>query len=222
MINQKIKILILEDDKLFSDSLDDFLTQEGFIVQVAYDGEKALELCYEESFDLLLLDVNVPMLNGFEFLSKLRQNATYTPAIFITSFKDKGSIQKGFLKGGDDYLIKPIDVDELLLRIIALLRRSGKLKDTITINEAVYYPKESTIQIYDKRYTLSKKVTLLLDLLLEHKNSTVSLSQIESRLWDWDETSSPSSLRIYINKLKKILGKESIINQKGIGYRLEC
>ncbi len=222
MITQQIKILILEDDKLFSDSLDDFLTQEGFIVCTVYDGEKALDLCYEESFDLLLLDVNVPMLNGFEFLSKLRQNATHTPAIFITSFKDKESIQKGFLKGGDDYLVKPIDIDELLLRIIALLRRSGKLKDTITINEAVYYPKESTIQIYDKRYTLSKKVTLLLDLLLEHKNSTVSLSQIESRLWDWDETSSPSSLRIYINKLKKILGKESIINQKGIGYRLEC
>ncbi len=222
MINQYIKILILEDDKLFSDSLDDFLTQEGFIVRVVYDGEKALDLCYEESFDLLLLDVNVPMLNGFEFLSKLRQNATHTPAIFITSFKDKSSIQKGFLKGGDDYLIKPIDIDELLLRIIALLRRSGKLKEAIAINEAIYYPKESVIQIQNERYTLSKKVTLLLDILIEYKNSTVSLSQIESRLWTWDETSSPSSLRIYINKLKKILGKESIVNQKGVGYRLEC
>ncbi len=221
MINQPIHILILEDDRLFSESLEDFLEEEGFSTTLAHDGEKALELAYERRFDLLLLDVNVPKLNGFEFLSTLRQKQQNTPAIFITSFKDKESIKKGFLQGADDYLTKPIDLDELLLRILALLRRSHKLEESIMIGAATFYPKEGIIQTQEQKYPLSKKVILLLTLLIEHQNSIVQSERIYEYLWAWDETPSPSSLRVYINDLKKILGKKHIINHKGIGYKLE-
>lgn len=221
MINQNIHILILEDDTLFAESLEDFLEEEGFRITLVGDGEKALELVYENHFDLLLLDVNVPSLSGFEFLSTIREKQQSTPAIFITSFKDKESIKDGFLKGADDYLTKPVDLDELLLRIIALLRRANKLEESIMIGHAIYLPKEGIVQLEDEKYPLSKKVILLLDLLIENQNKTVTTAQIEERLWGWDETPSPSSLRVYINELKKLLGKERIVNQKGIGYRLE-
>ncbi len=221
MINQNIHILILEDDALFAESLEDFLEEEGFLVSLASDGEEALEYAYEKHFDLLLLDVNVPSINGFDFLKVLRQEHQNTPAIFITSFKDKKSIQKGFHYGADDYLTKPIDLDELHLRILALLRRANKLHHTIMIGDACYYPEDSCIVVNKKRFTLSKKVALLLSLLIENQNTLVSKERILAHLWGWDETPSPSSLRVYINELKKILGKERIKNHKGIGYTLE-
>jgi len=221
MISQSIHILILEDDTLFAESLEDFLEEEGYTITLVHDGQKALELAYEEHFDLLLLDVNVPKLTGFEFLSSLRQKQTNTPAIFITSFKDKESIKKGFLKGADDYLSKPIDLDELHLRIVALLRRTHKLAETIMIGTATYLPNEGAIMIEGEKQRLSKKVILLLELFLENQNSLVTTTRIYEHLWAWDETPSASSLRVYINELKKIIGKEHIINHKGIGYKLE-
>jgi DNA-binding response OmpR family regulator len=215
-----IKILILEDDSLFAESLEDFLSEEGFDVTLADDGEKALDFAYEKHFDLLLLDVNVPKLSGFELLKTLRQNQQSTPAIFITSFKDKESIKKGFLTGGDDYMTKPVDVDELHLRILALLKRSGKLQESIMIGSVTYLPKEGLLTQDEKRYQPSKKVLLLLELLLENQNQLVSLHRINETLWAWDETPSASSLRVYINELKKILGKEHIVNHKAQGYKL--
>ncbi len=220
MISQTIHILILEDDILFAESLEDFLTQEGFCITLTQDGERASELVYERAFDLLLLDVNVPHLNGFDFLEKLRQQSHNTPAIFITSLKDKESIKKGFLTGGDDYLTKPVDLEELLLRIEALLRRSGKLEESIMIGAVAYYPKEGVCLVDGDKIPLSKKVLLLLELLLEHQNTIVTTERIYERLWAWDETPSPSSLRVYVNELKKLFGKAHIVNNKGIGYKL--
>ena len=215
-----IEILIVEDDILFAESLEDFLSEEGFAITLAHDGEKALDTTYEKRFDLLLLDVNVPKLSGFKLLETLRQNQHNTPAIFITSFKDKQSIQKGFLTGADDYLTKPVDLDELLLRIFALLKRSGKLQKSIVIGAVTYLPKEGLITHHETQYQPSKKVLLLLDLLLENKNQLVSIDRINDTLWSWGETPSASSLRVYINELKKILGKEYIINHKAQGYKL--
>jgi len=212
-----IKILVMEDDELFCETLEDFLSTLGFDITTANDGDSASDLCYERSFDLLLLDVNVPNQNGFELLKSLRDAQQNTPAIFITSFGDKDSIKKGFLSGGDDYLSKPIDLDELKLRIFALLKRSNKLQNTISINGKEYLIDEG---ILDQKQ-LSRKVKCLLDLLLENQSHIVSKEMIFQKVWEWDETPSQASLRVYINELKKILGKDSISNHKGIGYRLE-
>ena len=220
MHKSPIEILILEDDTLFAESLEDFLSEEGFSITLASDGEKALDFTYEKHFDLLLLDVNVPKLSGFELLKTLRQNQQNTPAIFITSFKDKLSIQKGFLLGGDDYMSKPVDIDELHLRILALLKRSGKLQESIMIGAVTYLPKEGILSLGETQHQPSKKVLLLLDLLLENQNQLVSITRINDTLWSWDETPSASSLRVYINELKKILGKAHIINHKAQGYKL--
>ena len=212
-----IKILIMEDDELFCETLEDFLSEDGFEITTANDGEKAQDLCYEQSFDLLLLDVNVPHINGFDLLKSLRTSAKNTPAIFITSFRDKDSIKEGFLSGGDDYMSKPIDLDELRFRINALLKRSHKLQNSLMIKDKEYLAQDGVLD----HKQLSQKVKLLLDLLLENQNHIVSKEQIFQSVWRWDESPSEASLRVYINDLKKILGKEAISNHKGIGYRLE-
>lgn len=216
-----MNILLLEDDLLFSESLEDFLSEAGFDVDICNDGECALEKSYENNYDLLLLDVNVPKLNGFEVLQNIRAQNDNTPAIFLTSFKDKASVLKGFDKGADDYLKKPVDLNELHSRIIALLKRTNHLIESIKIGKYLYNPKQKKLIYQDEELSLSKKLSDLLDILIEHKNQLVTKEQISVRLWEWDKQPSEGSLRVYINELKKIIGKEMIQNQKGIGYKLE-
>lgn len=216
-----MNILILEDDTLFAESLEDFLSEAGYNIDISHDGESALEKSYEKSYDLLLLDVNVPKINGFEVLQDIRNQNNNTPAIFLTSFKDKESVLKGFDKGADDYLKKPVDLDELHSRIKALLKRTNRLTETIKIGKYLYHKKEKKLTSKDKELILSKKLYELLDILIEHKNRLVTKELILQRLWEWDKAPSEGSLRVYINELKKIIGKDMIINQKGIGYKLE-
>ena len=215
-----IKILIAEDDLLFAQTLEDFLTEEGFGVDLCSDGIEAQDRCYEHHYDLLLLDINMPGLSGLELLESLRNGENKTPAIYLTSYKDKETLLKGFEMGADDFLKKPVDLDELLMRIYALLKRSHKTLRSVEIG--VYtYDKEQKILLHEqKSIPLSKKLASLLDILTEHPDKVVSKEQIKTRLWEWDENPSDGALRVYINELKKLLGKEHIINIKGIGYRL--
>ena len=212
-----IDILIMEDDKLFCESLEDFLEESGYSVSIANDGQRALELCYEREFDFLLLDINVPYINGFELLQSIRASQDDTPAIFITSYRDKESLKRGYLSGGDDFMSKPIDLDELVYKIEAILKRSHKVHKNITINGLIYDPKNSKIG----DHYLSNKSRKLLELLIEKRGEIVSKELIFQRVWEWNEMASDASLRVYINQLKKILGKDSITNFKSIGYKLE-
>ena len=118
------KILVLEDDELFASTVEDFLSDEGFIVDIATDGEECLSLNYNKNYDLYIFDINVPKITGLDLLSNLRESEDNTPTIFLTSYKDKDTLHNAFLKGCDDYLKKPVDLDELLLRIKALLKRN--------------------------------------------------------------------------------------------------
>ncbi len=215
-----INILIAEDDLLFAQTLEDFLTQEGFRVELCHSGTQAQEYCYEHNYDLLILDINMPGLNGLELLKYLRDEGNTTPAIYLTSYKDKNRLLEGFEIGADDYLRKPVDLDELLMRITAILKRSHKTLNTVQIGK-LSYDREKKILLNDKQnIVLSKKLSALLDILTENPNQIVPKEQIKSRLWAWNENASDGSLRVYINELKKILGSEHISNIKGIGYKL--
>jgi len=107
------RILLLEDDKLFNETLQDFLEEEEYELEYALDPYTALDLAYEQNFDLYLFDVNLPYESGFDLLKKLRESGDSTPTIFITSRDDKESLREGFMVGADDYIKKPIDLDEL-------------------------------------------------------------------------------------------------------------
>ena len=216
------KILILEDDELFLETLEDFLSDEGFIVQTAVNGEEVIEFCYENSYDLYLFDINVPKINGIDLLKELRKNNDDTPAIYLTSYKDKDKLTQGFLSGCDDYLKKPVDLDELLLRIQSVLKRSGKSFNAIDLNEElVFDPNTRRVLKNGVDLYMASKVIDLLELFLEKRETIITKEMIINKLWNYAEDYSEGSIRVYINNLKKLIGKEKIKNIKGIGYKLE-
>lgn len=216
------KILVLEDDILFANTLEDFLTEEGFAVDLAFNGEECLDLNYENKYDLYIFDINVPKVSGLELLKQLKNAGDETPTIFLTSYKDKDTLQQAFLNGCDDYLKKPVDLDELILRIKALLKRNKKQFEIVNINSTLSFNPE-TKRVYENGIdlNLSTKVSELLELFIENRGLIVTKEMIISKLWSVDEDYSEGSIRVYINHIKKILGKESILNIKGIGYKIE-
>ena len=166
-MNVGVRILLLEDDKLFNETVQDLLEEEGFVVDAALDPHTALDKTYERRYDLYLLDVNLPYESGFDLLGKLRHSGDTTPTIFLTSREDKASMIEGFGIGADDYMTKPIDIDELLLRIRAVLRRQLR-SDEIVIGE--YRLDRNAKRLYKNDEEISdvkQKAIELLMLLLE-------------------------------------------------------
>ena len=136
----KTKILLLEDDLNLSDTVCDYLEEKGFEVICVYDGEEALSSIYENSFDLLLLDVNVPIKNGFQVLKEIRKDGNNTPAIYITSLNSVDSLEQGYSSGCDDYIRKPFELKELLIRIQTILKREFSQKsEIVNITETITF-----------------------------------------------------------------------------------
>lgn len=217
------KILLLEDDELFATTLEDFLSDEGFFVDIAYDGEECLTKNYEKNYDLYIFDINVPKINGLELLEQLRKSQDNTPTIYLTSYKDKETLQDAFFKGCDDYLKKPVDLDELLLRIKALLKRNKKQFDNIKLSSTtIYNPINKRVYENDVDLNLPIKVLELMELFVENRGEIVSKEMIISKLWAANEEYSEGSIRVYINQIKKLFdNKEAISNIKGVGYKVE-
>ncbi len=214
-----IKILLLEDDQLFAETLIDLLEDENFEITYAPNGQEALDIIYQNKFDMYLLDINVPLINGITLLKELRDSNDNTPAIFLTSHKDKEMLKNGFVSGADDYITKPFDNDELLLRIAALTRRN-KPNKTTCIDSLCHDEIHKRIS-YDKvELELSKKEYELLLLLMLHVNSAVPKELILDELWSSSESGSDGAIRVYINRIKQLIPHVKIENIRGIGYRL--
>ncbi len=211
------RILVLEDDKLFNETLEDFLEEEGYKVECALDPYSALELTYKHIFDLYLFDVNLPYENGFSLLEKLRQSGDTTPAIFLTSREDKNSLTQGFNVGADDYMKKPIDFDELLLRLEAVLRRQIR-RERVNIGKYRLDTVAKVLYFEDEALDVTQKAIELLLLLVQADGEVVSSEEIKNRLWAAGQSASSGALRVYITQLKKYF-PEAISNVRGIGYR---
>ncbi|PHR57563.1 MAG: hypothetical protein COA44_05880 [Arcobacter sp.] len=215
-----IRILLLEDDLLFAQSLEDFLDEEGYEVILAHNPHQALDLTYTQKFDLYLLDINLPLMSGIEFLDALRQSGDLTPAIFLTSYQDKEVMKEGFLKGCDDYLKKPVDLEELGLRITSLMKRyRGDTKQCI--NEICIDIEQKRVYKEGVELEVSLREFDLIALLFRNKDKVVSKEMIVNALWNSDEEGSDGAIRVYINRLKKILDAQSLKNVRGLGYIYE-
>jgi DNA-binding response OmpR family regulator len=212
-----LKILLLEDDKLFNETIEDFLEEEGYQIQTAFDPYSALEISYESRFDLYLFDVNLPYESGFELLEKLRSSGDKTPTIFLTSREDKDSMIKGFMVGADDYMKKPIDLDELLLRIKAILRRQTR-GDKIELGECIVDCNAKKVYCRGEVLTITNKAVELLLLLVLAKGEVVRVEEISEHLWHVSEDASLGAIRVYITTLKKYF-PNNIENIRGVGYR---
>ncbi len=214
-----IKILLLEDDLLLGESLQDMLEEEGYEVTFCRNGQEALDATYRHKFDLYLLDINVPLIDGLTLLKELRNADDMTAAIYLTSHQEKEVLRRGFEYGADDYLKKPFDSDELLWRIDALLRRVNGEKIEC-VGPLCLDEKHFTIINDGIKLELSKKEYMLLALLMKHASKVVTKEMIIHALWSSAESVSDGAIRVYINRLKQLLGSEAIENIRGIGYRL--
>lgn len=213
------KILLLEDDTLFAETLIDLLQDNGFDTVHCVNGQSAIDITFKHKFDIYLLDINVPLIDGITLLKELREASDNTPAIFLTSHKDKEVLKRSFLSGADDYLSKPFDADELLLRINAILKRINEV--AIESSGSLYHDNIHKRILYNnKELDLSKKEYELLLLLMKHINNTVPKELILNELWSSSERGSDGAVRVYINRIKQLLPEVSIENIRGIGYKL--
>ncbi len=214
-------LLLLEDDLQLSDTVKQFLEFKGYEVYCAYDGLEAQNIVYEKHIDLMLLDVKVPHLNGFEFLKKVRSEGKDMPAIFITSLNSVEDVEEGFTMGCDDYIRKPFALKELLVRVESLLKRSfGTYDEKIDLGEGLLFDtKEMILTQNSSKVPLKTKELKLLALFLQNPNELLNYEKINETLWEYDEEPSSGSLRTYIKTLRSAIGKEKIETIKNIGYR---
>jgi DNA-binding response OmpR family regulator len=216
------KLLLLEDDISLNQTIVAYFEDLHYDIIPVYDGSSAQDAIYEYNFDLLLLDVNVPDINGFELLKNIRDKNINTPAIFITSLNSMSSLEEGFNSGCDDYIRKPFALKELLIRVETILKREffHKNDDKIQIDKDIFYnTKNNLLTIKNKDIQLSNKEAILLKLFIKKIDQIISHEIIYDSLWEYDETISESALRTYIKNLRKYLGKEKIVSIKKLGYR---
>ena len=219
---KKATILLLEDDVTLHETLREYLEEEGFEVQGAFDGEAAEDLLYERPFDLLVLDVNVPRKNGFAVLRDARARGVEAPALFLTTRDAQSDVEQGFQSGADDYVRKPFSLKELLLRVQSMLRRrfSHPSGERMELGEGLAFDLQDG-QLYRGGETvkLADKPRRLLGLLLQRRGEVVAHEVIFEHLWGFDETPSDDALRTYVKTLRSELGKERIISHKRTGYQ---
>ncbi len=219
-----MKILLLEDDIALSDIMSEYLEDNNFDLDLVYDGEEAMESAYESQYDLYIFDVNVPAIKGFDLLQTLRESGDTTPTIFVTSLNDIEDVSKGFESGADDYLKKPFELAELLLRIKNIQKRSftQQRSTIIHIDKTITFDIETEL-LYtgEESVSLPQKELKLLKHFLQHPNEIITFESLNEVLWDYDETPSAESLRAHIKNLRKNLNKDMIQNLRGHGYRFE-
>ena len=215
------QILLVEDDETLSELISEYLSEQGYDVTVRTDAKAALDTAYERNFDILILDVKLPKGDGFSLLRELRRLGNDTPAIFTTSLNALQDLEIGYKSGCDDYLKKPYELKELLLRIQILLKRkfSHVNDEFIELNDGYkFYPSSKTLRQNGQIVNLSNKESELLALFLENKNALLSKETIFEKIWNYGEEPSELSLRVYVKNLRRILGKDAIVNRRGDGY----
>lgn len=207
------KILLLEDDYLLSQTLIALLQEAGFEVKHAQDGEEALSMSYDTTFDLYLFDINVPLLSGIDVLKLLRDNHDKTPAFFISAYTDIQTITKAFDSACDDYIKKPFDFDELMVRIKAHIHKQNP---TIIYGKTRYDLLTKRVFVDDKEVDLGYVEKAIFDLLMRNITQTID----KEVFFDVMEKPSDTALRVHLTKLKQRFSLQ-LTNIKGIGYRLE-
>jgi len=211
------KILILEDDLHLRATLEEELSDEGFAVTGTDSSETVLNLTFESKFDLYLFDVNVIGMDGFSLLQALREGGDQTPTIFLTSKNKTSDVIKGFGVGASDYLRKPFEMEELIVRILRFLSS----KKTYSISENIrYFPETYHIEHGDTKTALKQKEGQILEYFLTHQGEIISKERILEEIYE-GEYITDSTFRGYINTIRSAIGKEHLRNIRGEGYILE-
>lgn len=216
-----MRILLVEDDPELGDGLTVGLRQAGFAVDWLADGQAADRALHSESFDLLVLDLGLPGLSGMDLLQRVRQRGASLPILILTARDATGDKVAGLDAGADDYLVKPIDLDELSARIRALTRRSaGRAAPLLRHGQLTVDPATHRVTLAEQPIELSGREFSLLQLLLENAGRVLTRSQLEQSLYGWHDEPDSNVLDVHIHHLRKKLGSELIRNLRGVGYTI--
>src|SRR3990172_9600914 len=222
-----MRILVVEDEHKIANSIKKGLEQETYAVDIAYDGERGFDLASSEDYDVIILDLMLPGLDGVTICKNLRKENNHSPILILTAKGEIDDKVMGLNSGADDYLAKPFAFSELLARIKALTRRPKRSLDTklkvsdLTLNSLTYEVKRGNNNI-----ELSKTEYALLEYLIRHKGKVLTKDQIINHVWDYDADVLPNTVEVYIgylrNKIDKpFAGKEPLIQTvRGFGYRI--
>ena len=214
------KILIVEDEKPISDLIKMSLLGEGYHCTCVYDGQDAADLIERETFDLILLDIMLPRIDGYELLDYIKLYDM--PVIFLTAKADVSDRVKGLRAGAEDYITKPFEIIELLARVEAVLRRFGKTGTFLSLGDLTIDTEARTVTRGDLPIELTAKEFDLLLYLLQNKNKALYRSQIYAGVWGGDDLGGSRTVDLHVQRLRKKLSlQHALVPVYKIGYRLE-
>ncbi len=218
-----INILVVEDDKHARKLMETILKRQGYSVFVARDGVQGMEVLDNHHIDLIILDVMMPNMDGFEFAKELREGECMIPILMVTAKQLQEDKIKGFVAGADDYMTKPIDTEEMLLRIKALLRRSQIfLSKKINIGKVTLDYDSLTVTRDGEKQTLPQKEFYLLYKLLSYPDKIFTRIQLMDEIWGMETESYDTTINVHINRLRKRFDSYpefEIVSVRGLGYK---
>lgn len=229
MVTETVKILLAEDDENLGSLLREYLNAKNYVTKLFPDGLQALEAFKEEDFDLCIIDIMMPKMDGFTLAKEIRKLNTGIPFIFLTAKSMQEDVLEGFSLGADDYITKPFSMEELVYRIKAILRRSSpdetseKNRDQFEIGKYKFDANKQLLTIDGKSRKLTTKESELLKLLCNNKNQMLDRNYALRTIWEDDSYFNARSMDVYITKLRKYLKEDpsiQILNVHGKGYKL--
>ena len=215
-----IKILLVEDDENICNTVKAFLLEAGYKTDACFDGNEALTMFYNNTYQLAILDIMLPGMNGHELLREFRK-LNNTPILMMTALSDDENQIRAFDSEADDYVTKPFKIQILMKRVEALLRRSGALAKEIRCGKLILRPEDFTVFYESADLSLTLKEFEILMLLLQNKDKTLSHETILSRVWGYDFDGDGSAVHTHIKNLRAKLPENIIKTVRGVGYRIE-
>lgn len=215
------RILVVEDEPRISSFVEMGLRAEGFSTAVVEDGESALEMVRLGGFDLVVLDIGLPGIDGLTVLRRLRAEGHSVPVVVLTARDAVDDTVAGFETGADDYLVKPFRFAELLVRIRARLRAPGSAEETVLRRGRVsLHLRSRRVDVGGRSFDLTAREFALAETLLRHPDQVLSREQLLSRVWGYDYDPSSNVVEVYVGYLRGKLGADAIETVRGMGYRL--
>lgn len=221
-----MRILLVEDDVAIARSLKEGLEDEAYAVDVVYDGDEGYRTATADDYDVIILDVMLPEMNGHEVCRALRQDGNQTPILMLTARDAERDIIEGLDVGADDYLAKPFSFEVLLARLRALLRRPNeKLEEVLRVGDLTLDPSLKKVMRANQKINLTAKEYGVLEYLMRNTGKVLSKEQIISHVWDFDADVLPNNVELFImflrRKIDKPFGSKLIHTVPGFGYKLE-
>lgn len=223
-----MRILIIEDEYSLADAISEALIRENYMVDISYDGEEGLNKALCGIYDIIILDLMLPKINGLEILKYIRSEKIYSYVIILTAKGELDDKIKGLDKGGDDYMTKPFHIKELLARVRAVSRRKGDIEDdSLMLGDLKLNLKTCDLinTNGNQSMTLSGKEFALMEFLFRNRNQVVNREQIAERIWGYDNDSQYNNVEVYLSflrkKIKFLEAKVRIKSIRGLGYMLE-